>query len=223
MYYKLVNTALFAGQRIQNIFYYRLGVGVEIGGFSFAGAAELATAFRGYVVAQWQHCVPPSFVFESIDVYPLDDLFQLVYTQPYHLATGLVGDRAVSAGTGWLPVANCAIMSYSLENVTVLANGINPPKRGYQAISPLPEDMVDEKGYVVDAAFQDPSNDYVLLADAFAANINAVLPAVASWFPIRMKSKRDLLGHVTGWESYSDIQACQLKKKTSYRKSRRPE
>lgn len=214
-YYKLVMNGTASGQDVRNIFYYRTGPGVDMTGFIMAGAEALAGNFKQEVWPKIKWLLCDQYTLETIDVTPINNEFELMYQMPYSLVVGETGYQA----SGSYGVSSVINFKFQLEPTTIL-NGINPPKRGYVALGPIPASMVGEDGYVTNG-FMNVA-EMTDLRNALAANIEQVLPVPQVWFPVRLKQTR-ILGGLIHWESVADIKGCVVSRRASFRRSRMPE
>lgn len=215
MFYKVTLNGSAAGQDIKNILYYRIGLGIDLSLFDFAGAEALAGAVKDQIWSKMKPFALNDYQLETIDVSPINDEFELVYQMPFSLPVGENGQvAAVSVGP-----AACMNIKFVLEPTSIF-NGIKPPSRGYLAFGPISANIVGEDGYLT-AAFmqQSATQDFV---DAFAANLEVILPVPTIWYPIRLKQSR-ILGGLVHWESYADIKGAVLSRRASFRRSRLPE
>jgi hypothetical protein len=216
MFYKVVLNGACQGQDIKNILYYRSGAGFDGTLFLMAGAEALAGNIVQEIVPSFLAALPNDYTLETVDVYPINEAFELLYQMPYSLAVAQSGGRAATH-TG---PASCVIIKFMLEP-TNITNGINPPKRGYVAIGPVTSDFVAETGFLTAGATQ-AGQELPVLAAKLAQNIEQLLPVPASWFPVRMKQNR-ILGGLVKWESYADVKGGIVSRRVSFRRSRMPE
>jgi hypothetical protein len=214
-FYRVVLNGSASGQDIKNILYYRVGLGVDMSLFDFAGAEALAGAVKDQVWSKMKNMLCNQYQLESIDVSPINDEFELVYQMPFSLGVNQAGP-SVAPSSG---VSACMNFKFVLEPTTIL-NGIKPPSRGYIAVGPIPASWIQEDGFLDPAFMAEPS-----VADfkaAISQNLEVLLPVPTVWFPIRMKQSR-ILGGLVHWESYADIKGCMLSRRASFRRSRMPE
>lgn len=217
--YKVVLKGNFQGQAINNILYYRNGIGVDVGGLTLGGAKEVADAVAAIVVPALRAVLSTDYLLQQIDSYVFNDqTFDLLYSNPFTLG---VNEHGLDAGNTYNGPAPCAILKFVLENHIILVNGVKPPKRGYLAIGPLNDAQISDDG----SLNMDLGRN--LLWDALCAvmanNVETVLPIPAVFFPVRVH--QDKVGIIPKFKitSYSDIQAAVMRHFTSYRRSRQPE
>lgn len=217
MFYKLVTNGQYNGQDIKNMFYYRTGVGIDVGGLTLGGAEDLAENFRDEVWGPgMSEILPSGYLLQSIDVYPINDTFQLVYSLPYHLAV----DEPGKLGTDVVAPSACVNIRFNLENIA--GPGLGVPKRGYVAIGPVLEEDFDVNGNLETGVFSNPLSGYNLAASKMSANIESLTPPVI-WYPIRVRINRiPVVGGVL-WTGYADIVSATIDRRMSWRRSRRPE
>ena len=214
-FYRVILNGSASGQDIKNILYYRAGVGVDMSGFPFAGAEDLAGNIKQELWPAMKNLMCNQYTLETIDVSPINNEFELIYQMPHSL---LVGETGAQTGASYGPAA-CLNYKFLLEPTSIV-NGIKPPSRGYLALGPIAADKVTEDGYVT-AAWYDHAENLALMA-ALSSNIEQLLPVPQTWYPIRLKQSR-ILGGLVHWESYADIKGCVLSRRASFRRSRMPE
>jgi hypothetical protein len=214
-FYKVVMNGSANGQDIKNILYYRAGVGVDMTGLPMAGASALAGNIKQELWPKMKQLLCNQYTLETIDVSPINNEFELIYQMPHSLAVGETGAQtAPSFGT-----AACYNFKFQLEPTSIL-NGVKPPSRGYIALGPIPADKVGEDGYVNTDYL---TNSQVLdFAAALGSNIEQLVPAPQTWYPIRLKQSR-ILGGLIHWESYADVSGAVISRRASFRRSRMPE
>lgn len=215
MFYRVVMNGQASGQDIKNILYYRIGLGVDLSPFDFAGAQALAGAVKDQVWSKMKNVICDQYELQSIDVSPINDEFELVYQMPYSLGVSEVGAHT-TASHG--PAA-CVNIKFVLEPTNIL-NGIKPPARGYIALGPIPANWVGEDGMVTNAVAT--GNDMVQFLGAISQNLEVLLPVPTIWYPIRLKQSR-ILGGLIHWESFADVKGAVLSRRASFRRSRMPE
>ena len=215
MFYKAVLNGSAAGQDIKNILYYRVGFGIDMSAFDFAGAQALAGAIKDQVWPPMKAWLANNYILETIDVTPINDEFELVYQMPFSLSVGEAGDSAEAiAGP-----ALCANFKFNLEPTSIL-NGIKPPARGYVALGPISSVYVGEDGFFGTSTMQ--SAAITNIQNALAGNLEVLLPVPTVWFPVRLKQTR-ILGGLVHWEAFSDVKGCVMSRRASFRRSRMPE
>lgn len=215
MFYKLVMNGSAYGQDIRNILYYHTTAILSEIDFPFAGSEALA---QNFVQDKWpaiRHLFSNDYTLDTVDVHPINDDFELVYSMPFILAVGETGEQTgVSGGP-----ALCFNVRFGLEATTIV-NGLFPPRRGYIAVGPIPRDWVGEDGYVTSVVMN--ATGVAAALDALQSDITQLLPILNVWEPVRMKANRALLGLVR-WESYASVRSATLARRASFRRSRMPE
>ena len=216
MFYKLVMNGSCRGQDIRNILYYRTTSVLSEVDFPFAGAEALAANFVQEVWPEVKYLYANDYTLDTVDVYPINDEFEMVYQMPYSLAVGEAGSQS-DAHVG---PASCLNIKFVLGATTIL-NGIVPPRRGYLAVGPIPAAWIGEDGYLTNAVMNVDQNvkDAV---DAFASNVEQIIPVPNLWSPVRLKQNR-ILGGLIHWESWSPVKGAVLSRRASFRRSRLPE
>ena len=217
--YKVVLRGTFQGQAINNILYYRLGVGFDIGGLTLGGAKECADAVKTFVWTAMKPLMSSMYELQQIDSYVYgDQTFNLLYNAPYSVGVQEYGTNADETFNG---PAVCAICKLVLENHIVLVNGPTPPRRGYLAIGPLSDGQVANDGSLM------LDGGWNLFWDAFCAvvanNVETILPIPAVFFPVRVHMDKIGPGLQLTITSFADVQAAIMRHYTSYRRSRQPE
>ena len=71
MFYRAVLNGSAAGQDIKNILYYRVGFGIDMSAFDFAGAEALAGAIKAQVWPPMKAWLANNYILETIDVAPI--------------------------------------------------------------------------------------------------------------------------------------------------------
>lgn len=217
--YKVVLKGIFQGQAIDNILYYRTGVGFDISGLTVGGTKEVADAVKAMVVPPLLVVLTADYLLQQIDSYVYDDqTFNLLYQNPYTLGCDLAGLKGQGAYNGPAP---CAILKFILESHPILVNGPRPPKRGYLAIGPLEDSQIRDDGSLnLDA----PNNLYWdAVCAAMANNVETILPIPALFFPVRVHMDKVGIINKLKITSFADIQDAVMRRQTSYRRSRMPE
>jgi len=216
MFYKLIVNGTLKGQDIKNIFYYRTGIGVDVGGIALGGAPELAQEFYDEVWPSWKAAVSNLYTLEQIEVYPINATFQLAYSLPH---IKLVQETGTVPGELFSPAA-CVNIRFNLESMPI-TQIITAPKRGYVAIAGVTEGQVTD-GLLDMGFFNNDINSFKALGNKLAQNIESVLPPVI-FFPIRVKLVDNPLADSPLWTGYADIAGATVTRSVSWRRSRRPE
>ena len=217
MIYKVVLNGSFQGVNIQNVLYYRLGIGIDFGGLGLGGGEEVAKAVDATIKPKLLDCQHEDYSLDSISAYVIDSTtFQLYYQLPYTLTVNEVGARG-----GYTDgPANVLILRYTLEPIAIVGNGPKPPKRGYFALGPVISEWIDNGGHYLNTGIGDTGNKVQALCDALAGNIAWAVPA-SVFYPIRVHQEK-ILG-IFNIVSYADISACGPRPLSSFRRSRVPE
>lgn len=219
MFYKVVMNGSFQGQDIRNILYYRTGIGVDVSQLGLSGAVQLANALTGTFTNLWLAAMDEQYMLDSLDVYPYNENFSLVYQNPYHMQIAEAGTH--SSSTPGPSV--CVNMVFQLEAVNILQNGIKPPKRGYIALGPIDRNWINEQGFLLPTIITDNLHPLNVLRVALSQDVAVTLPVPCTFWPIRMKQKRTIVDNLIPFESYADVHDCVLDKRISFRRSRMPE
>ena len=219
MLYKVVLKGSFQGQAINNILYYRNGIGVDIGGLTVGGTKEVADAVGAIVWPVLKTVLPTTYELQQIDSYVYnDETFNLLYVNPYTLGVQEFGLQSAAEMNGPAP---CAILKFILESHAVLVDGPKPPKRGYLAIGPLNDGMIKVDG----ALNLDGANAalWTAVCAVMANNVETILPIPSVFYPVRVHMDKVGIGLKLKITSFSDIQAAVMRHFTSFRRSRQPE
>ena len=215
--YHAVMKGSYQGQAVVNNLYYRTGIGFDLDGLSIGGALDLAQELKAQVWPSMKNCLPTGYTLESIDVYPYHDgTFDLLYQNP---ATVNVLESGYLTDATDGPCAT-AILKFNLEPTQVFGNGIFPPKRGYIALGPIISAWIDNAGKLTDELFLDAEGYIQTFASKLAMNITSLLPPVV-FYPIRVR-QLNILG-VYKPVSFADVNACVVRRRTSFRRSRMSE
>lgn len=217
MIYKVVLRGECWSQSIQNILWYRTGVGIDIDGLQIGGAFELAETVQDHVWGAMKACVPTAYKLNDIAVYPYNDsTLELVYQNP-HIRPVLENGTSTSETDG---TALCAIVKFNLEPTTILTNGVKPPRRGYIALGPISSSQIDNSGHLIDDVFLNLVHPYKVFAETLKDDLVHLLPPV-SFFPIRARQDK-VLGFYK-LTSFADVSGVALRRLTSFRRSRQAE
>lgn len=220
MFFKCVFNGVCQGQDVKNILYYRTGIGVDLGALGFSVAEDVANVvFENIWDPYMRDCMPNDYTMETLDVYPINDAFQLVYQNPFHHTVSQAGtDAQVHAG-----MTQCLNIQFSLEPTAIWENGIRPPKRGYVAIGPIAAAYVDEAGFVPNLYYSDPNWKFHQLAARLQMDLPFATSIGTNLYPIRVRTRKLNLDPLGMFDAYADINGASVQKRVSNRKSRRPE
>lgn len=220
-FYKAVMNGVYNGKDNQNILWYRTAIDPLGGIDGVGGAVTLADAINTLVVPSFLQVKPAGYMLESIDVYPHNELLQLLYQLPYK-------KRVMQAGTSGIVFDGsdgpglCVNLRFNLEPTLIGVAALTAPKRGYLAIGPLASAWVDDWGKLSDTILTPIDGAFQTLANALSSNVESILPP-ALFFPIRVSQKWGVgsqLGQLISW-GYADISSATWDPFTSYRRSRR--
>jgi hypothetical protein len=216
-YFKLVVNGSMLGQDVKNTFYYQSPVELLGELFPSMGAQQLAEQFVEEVWhSGWQGVVNETYWLESLDIYPLTEGFELIYSLPY---THAVNENGSGAGDNLGPAAVVNI-KFNLGAMNA-AQGLIAPKRGYVAISGVSESQADG-GRLLATYYNSPLSGYGKLADKISSNLESVTPP-AIWFPVRMKAIKNPITGGTLFSGVSDVQSAVVNPVISFRRSRKPQ
>lgn len=215
MYYKVVFNGQCQGQDIKNILYYREGLGVPVLGDALGWSRPLAEEALAEIWPAMQLLMPNDYTLQTIDVYPHNDLFQLVAQVPYSLPVNENGSQSgLHAGISM-------VMNFRFQlQPTTIVNGILPPRFGYVAMGPVPAAWVGENGQFVLGPAEAPIAEGLALA--LQSNLETIDPIPATFWPIRVRHNR-VLGGLVKWQSWADVSYCSYASRASWRRSRMPE
>jgi hypothetical protein len=217
--YKAVLKGSFQGQAINNILYYRNGVGIDISGLTLGGTKELADAVKAIVWTGLKPVMVTSYTLNQIDVSVYNDqTFDLMYQQPFTLG---VQEPGTGSATDFNGPAPCAILKFILESHVILVNGPRPPKKGYLAIGPLADQQImDDGSLLLDTVNQ---IKWDVVCGVMANNVETILPIPAVFYPVRVHMDKVGIGLKLKITSFADVQAAVMRRFTSFRRSRMPE
>lgn len=217
MIYKVVLNGASHGVSIQNVLYYRLGVGFDPSELGLGGGQQVCEAVRDTVWPALKAAHDTGYTLDSIQAYVFDDAtFDLFYQEPYTLNIDEAG--AITADTDG--TAEVLIIKYQLEPTILVANGPKPPRRGYFAFGPVISGWVNNAGHYDNTTNGDNTNKMAAVATALAANLTTITPP-ASYWPIRVHQEK-VLG-IFKITSFTDISAATVRSLASWRRSRQPE
>jgi hypothetical protein len=163
--------------------------------------------------------LPLTYELQQIDSYVYNDQdFNLVYQSPYTTGVQEFGLETSPTLNGPAP---CGILKFILENRAILTNGYKPPKRGYLAIGPLSDSLIENDGSLRMTEGLDLK--WGAICAMLANNVETILPIPAVFYPVRVHSERIGLALKLKIVSYSDVQAAVMRHFSSFRRSRMPE
>ncbi len=218
MFYKVVLNGRLHGQDIKNILWYRTGIGFDIGGLTLGGAKELADNVEQEVWRfAWKQAVSREYMLQTIEVYPINDNFQLAYSMPYSKNVNETGERI---GSGTFSPAACVNIKFNLESVPIGQNFL-APKRGYIAVAGITEDDCNPDGTIKQALFFSPDTPWGKLAEKLSSNLENVLPPVV-FFPVRVRLVDNPVSSAPLFLGWADVQGAVVDYNVSWRRSRRP-
>lgn len=212
-FYRVILAFSAWGQVVQNVLYYRLGLSALPGGWSLAGAQQLAEAIQSKV---WddvlKSAVSAGVTLETITVYPYNGDFDPVVNLPYVLTVNEIG---TATGTTAGPASNVTC-SFNIEPQTAGLNGWFPPKRGSVAFGPIRENDTGEDGRLTTTA------------QAFFAQKLAILASdiwdvadLAVFWPCRISTTK--VAGVLTLRGFSDVSGVTIRDVAKFRRSRLPE
>ena len=212
-FYKVVLNGNMLGQDIKSMLYYRTGVGVDVLGLELGGAKTLAEQVAQEVVPKWLDCVSNGFVMESVDVYPFNDTFQLMYSLPYTLNIGEPGHNNGEP----LPPSAYIMIKFGFDS-QVIGEAQLAPKRGYVCVGGLYEGQQDSGrlsgSWLDNVTLNTIRGRFTALADQLAENLESLTPPVI-YFPIRAKR---VLGGL--WNGWADVASARYEDRILWRRSR---
>jgi len=209
-----------ANQQIINILWYRPATDFGSGSLFYDALAAVAEAVYEQIWnpggdgsgPPWdlRSLMPNTYTLDNIQVDGYDDAYALVSSAPFVRTVNEAGGLSTETNGP----TTCVIMRAQLE--PVLGPGIGLPKRGYIALSPVPDVAIDDGGQLT-TTWLDRYDDF---GDLIGQNLETTVPLM-SYFPIRVRLTR-VLGLITviTWKDVSDFHPRQS---VSFRKSRQPE
>jgi hypothetical protein len=213
--YKAVMHGSALGQDVNNMLYYRTGVGIDIAGLTIGGTKEVADCLKAAVWPAMRPLLPGDYELQDITVYAYhDSTYELMFQNPYTLGVHELGTKSENTNGP----APCAIVRFDLEPTPILVDGPKPPRTGYIAFGPLGDDMISDQGYVVRTGALGGLWD--ALTAAVSTNLVNVLPPVV-FFPIRVH--HDVVLGLLKITSFADVGDAVVRNVASFRRSRQPE
>jgi hypothetical protein len=217
MLYKTVLHGSCFGQEIDNILYYRTGLGVDISGLTLSGAGEVNNLVKLHVWPAIKTLLSSNYTLNEIVTYVINEnSFDFVYQNPQSLPVV----EAATGGEATDGIAPCLICKLNLEPTTVFANGVAAPKRGYLAFGPVASTWIDSDGHIHGDYYTATNGELVNVATAVSQNLVSVIPP-ALFFPVRVHQAK--VAGIFKIQSYADIDRAEFRRLASFRRSRQPE
>lgn len=217
-FYEVVLNGSYKGKDNKNSLYYRTAYDPAGGALGFGGASELAEEVIQEIVPAFLDLKPAEYLLESIDVYPRNNLFELLYQLPYKKPVNLPGTSWSSAG-GTDGPALAVNVRFNLEPTLVGLQTLTAPKRGYVAVGPCNSSWIDDAGKLSDTLFNNAEEAFGRLAAKLSENLESIDPPCL-WFPIRVSKHYGALNAFLGW-GWADISSASVDPYVSFRRSRR--
>jgi hypothetical protein len=217
--YKVVLNGNYMGKDILNSLYYRTALDLAGGAFGLGGAVELAEEIEQEIVPAWMNCKPASYSLQSIDIYPRNNAFELLYQLPFKKEIGLQGTAGLG-GQGLDGPMTCVNIRFNLEPQLIGLQAVSAPKRGYIALGPIPSAWIEDSGKLTDSFFFTPESVLNVLKTRLAENLESIDPPCV-WFPIRVSEHSGALGLGNISWGIADVMSCTVDEYTSKRSSRR--
>lgn len=214
-FYKGVFRGSYSGQDINNVFWYRDDGSLPFSGQPYFGGEDLAYQLKTEIWPLMRPLLPAGYRLVTIDATVHDETFAPLTGTPLVYPVDEVGSYASADSVG---PALCAIVSFSVSPVYNFIPVNKPPKRGYLALGPLPEDAVDNTGLLA-AGYRTGSAMTDFLTKLFDPLTNLAPPGM--FYPVRV-SARMILG-VFNFGGYSEIVDAVCRPRASFRRSRLPE
>jgi hypothetical protein len=218
-FYKVVLNGSYAGKDNLNTLYYRTLVDVGGGAFGFGGARELAEEVIQEIVPQWLDCKPPQYNLQTIDVYPRNSLFELLYQLPFKQEVNLAGTGDWTLG-GQDSSALCLNFRFNLEPTVLGLQTFTAPKRGYIAVGPLPSLWLEDDGRLVSTQLNNVASNVRQLCDKLGQDLESIDPP-AIFAPIRVAEHYGEVGGGFLGYGYADVDSVTVDEFASFRRSRR--
>lgn len=181
--YKVVLNGAFEGVQINNILWYRSNVEAGtgyVGDLVINSAEAIANSVKNHI---WEDHMrqemPSGYTLATIDVYPYNNVFELIYTLPFSLS---VQDQGTVTNQNTLPPACSANLRFNLRPNLIDIPGFPAPKRGWVKLAPIQEQYVGNDGLL---------NETGLIA------YGAIATALGEWLPWDFV---DVDLPLTGWD-----------------------
>ena len=218
-FYKVVLNGSYLGKDNLNTLYYRTAVDPFGGALGFGGAKELAEEVLQEVVPAFIASKPTNYRLQTIDVYPRNAAFELLYQLPYKKEVNLPGGGGIWSTNGDSP-ALCVNIRFNLEPTMLGVQSFTAPKRGYIAYGPVASDWVDNDGKLTENVLTGQQTAIPVLCQALSQNLESMDPPCV-WFPIRVAEHYgSVAGEFLGW-GWADVESCSVDEYVSFRRSRR--
>lgn len=218
-YYEVILNGSYLGKDNKNSLYYRTAIDPAGGLFGFGGASEVAEEVLQEVVPAFLATKPNSYMLQTIDVIPRNELFSLLYQLPYKKDVMQLGTSGWLQNSGDSP-ALAVNVRFNLEPTVIGLQAFTAPKRGYVAIGPLPSTWLDDSGKISDALLTDPEGAIKNLESALSQNLESIDPP-AIFFPIRVSKHYGGLGGGLLGYGYADVSSCSFDQYATFRRTRR--
>lgn len=240
--YKAVLKSRCEGQLIVNTLWYRSVLeGTFASDLLIDGATALAESIIAHIwVDVLRELMPSSLTLDEVTVTGYNDQYELLYSNPVtvnpetNLAAG-----SDSATQVWLPLANCININFNLENRLITNPLLKPPVKGLIALSPVPENVVDNDGTVnaagtaaygpvADAVAEPLPWDFVSVDLPFT-NWTPSVGIPSAFLPVRAKTWEwttpQIIGGITVFKhiEITDVLSASVRRLAGYRRSRRVE
>jgi len=211
-FYRTEMRYTFAGQQMQNTFYYRDRdpfTGDLVANATLLGQALNAHLFPA-ISPLWPELMPNNMTFNAWHVMPLDVItFENALSNPVQVAINVdgFGDQEV------MPPGVVVVESFILRTAPI-TSGLYMPKRSYVVLGPVSVNHVNNLGVLEPGA----KTLYDNLGALFSQNVGT-LTGVGGWAPVRYGKGPEPLS----LQGFAEVDGCVARPTLSYRKSRQPE
>jgi len=208
----------YHNQTVENIFHFRSTDWLPNEGNPFTEFTAFLDAIASLWVTPFLDSQIKGYKLNTVSGVGYDDGYAIVTPSPLVKTINAFGNGANDSSDG---AASCAIVGWRCgPQVQINGTGTSKRNRGYSALGPLADTVVDAESHI--------NGDQFALLDAFAAvvetPVTVLLPLVTLQPVIIHEKFSTVLGHkILDWRTYSDIQGYAIRRVASYRRSRRPE
>lgn len=205
----------YFGNAIVNVLWYRSADWLPFGGNPFEDILHAVDSVRAHIETAFLNVVPSNYTLLRWEGVGYDDSFHPVTPAQVTRTSGLSGTAGTFETSGAVLCADVKLVCGQQHQINGV--GSSQRNRGYIAIGPVAETLVDNYGHLAEAWVLGGLTDFAQLLDDTVADVGGL----TSLIPIRIHHKK--LGPVLLWRTYSDVIGYQLPRVPGIRRSRLPE